>query len=210
MSYDNDMSGALFKNNKKEKPTHPDYTVKCEISGFEFWISAWIKEGKDGKFMSLAFKEKETPNPIKAPPATRRDSDLDMHSTTLYEPAQAHRIIESLKPRLMAGQRLSLSVGEEKRNLPQNAKLHATISDIARTCEWAGKKWDAEVWKRMLIAAWCRTRNEAPIIIQALDGHGVDAVYRRSSELTKAECSELLEYVICWAAEHAEQEQTRA
>jgi hypothetical protein len=128
------------------------------------------------------------------------------HSTTLYNAHQGHEVLERLwhwaKPRLIAGHRLSLSVGEEKRNLPQNAKLHATIAEIARQKEWAGKRWDSEVWKRLLIAAWCRTRNEAPIIVPALDGHGIDAVYRRSSELTKAECSELLEFVLAWCAQN--------
>lgn len=128
------------------------------------------------------------------------------HTTTLYEPAQAHQTLERLwawaKPRLLAGHRLSLTVGDEKRNSDQNRKLHATIAEIARQAKWAGKRWDAEVWKRLLIAAWCRTRNEAPIIVPALDGHGIDAVYRRSSELTKADCSDLLEYVISWAAQN--------
>lgn len=129
-----------------------------------------------------------------------------MHTIVLVNAHQGHEVLESLwrwaKPRLLADQRLSLSVTEEKRNVAQNAKLHATISEIARQKDWAGKRWDADVWKRLLIAAWCRTRNEAPIILPALDGNGIDAVYRRSSELTKAECSELLEFVIAWAAQN--------
>ena len=38
-------SGALFKNDKKEKPSHPDYQGDCTIRGRKFWMSAWIKEG---------------------------------------------------------------------------------------------------------------------------------------------------------------------
>jgi Protein of unknown function (DUF1194) len=37
------VSGALFKNDKKEKPSHPDYRGDAMIKGRKFWVSAWIK-----------------------------------------------------------------------------------------------------------------------------------------------------------------------
>lgn len=55
-----DNSGSLFKNNRKEKDTHPDYNGSCRIEGRDYWISAWLKEGKDGgKYFSFAFKRKD-------------------------------------------------------------------------------------------------------------------------------------------------------
>ena len=54
-----DGSGALFKNNRKEKDTHPDYRGDAKINGQDYWLSAWIKEGKNGKFFSLSIQPKE-------------------------------------------------------------------------------------------------------------------------------------------------------
>lgn len=59
MSYDNTNSGVLFKNDRKEKPSHPDYKGSVNVDGVEFWLSAWIKTGQKGKFMSLSVKPKE-------------------------------------------------------------------------------------------------------------------------------------------------------
>jgi hypothetical protein len=57
--YDNELRGVLFKNDRKEQPNHADYKGSATINGQEMWISAWIKEGKSGKFMSLSFKPKD-------------------------------------------------------------------------------------------------------------------------------------------------------
>jgi hypothetical protein len=61
IAYDNNLTGALFKNNKRENDRHPLYRGSCEINGQKFWISAWLKtsERTGEKFMSLAFKPAE-------------------------------------------------------------------------------------------------------------------------------------------------------
>jgi len=91
---------------------------------------------------------------------------------------------------------------QETRSLAENAMLHALLGQISREVEWAGKKRDVETWKRLLTAAWCRARGEHVEMLPALDGHGVDIVFRRTSQLTRSECAELIEYVLAWSAEH--------
>jgi hypothetical protein len=57
--YDNTDRGVLFKNDRKEQDNHPDYKGSINVGGTDFWLSAWIKEGQKGKFMSLSIKPKE-------------------------------------------------------------------------------------------------------------------------------------------------------
>ncbi len=70
--------GSLFKNDKKETENHPDYRGDILIDGQEYWLSAWIKEGKNGKFMSLSAKLKDAKpaKTTKAPPIPGIPGDI--------------------------------------------------------------------------------------------------------------------------------------
>lgn len=122
----------------------------------------------------------------------------------LINPVQARQPFENAwnmaKALLMAGHKLTLEVKPETRNGEQNALLHATLTEIAKTREWAGQKRDVETWKRLLVAAWLRARGESVEVLPALDGHGVDVVFRRTSNLTKGECAELIDFIQAWEA----------
>lgn len=69
--YDNTNRGVLFKNDRKEKDSHPDYKGNIDVNGVEFWLSAWIKNGAKGKFMSLSVQPKEQQQ---APAHTQRQA----------------------------------------------------------------------------------------------------------------------------------------
>lgn len=57
MAYEQkDNSGSLFKNDRKESDTHPDYKGSALLNGVEHWVDAWINEKRDGSGKYLAFK----------------------------------------------------------------------------------------------------------------------------------------------------------
>ena len=94
-----------------------------------------------------------------------------------------------------------LTLTEETRLGRQNRLLHAVISDVAEQLEWGGGKQEVEVWKRLLVAAWMRATGRQVSLYPAVDGQGFDALYQRTSKLSKLECSELIEYIQAWATE---------
>jgi hypothetical protein len=72
-----DNSGVLFKNDKKEQEKHPDYKGSIMVDGNEYWLSAWIKDGKTGKFMGLAVSPKDgQPPATKSMPSDLKDDDI--------------------------------------------------------------------------------------------------------------------------------------
>ncbi len=97
-----------------------------------------------------------------------------------------------------------VEVREPTRNLDINAALHAMLGEIAERCEWAGRRWDIDTWKRLLVAAFMRATGEQTVILPAIDGHGVDVVFRRTSAMTQREMRELMAFIEAWRAERPE------
>jgi hypothetical protein len=71
-----DNSGVLFSNDKREKETAPHYKGNITVAGVDYWLSAWVKEGKNGKFLGLAVNPKDAQPPASNPRKAVIDNDL--------------------------------------------------------------------------------------------------------------------------------------
>ncbi len=67
-----ELTGSLFKA-EKDKPDDRDYSGQAKIGDALYWISGYVREGKQGrKYLSLRFKpQQERPANQSARPATR-------------------------------------------------------------------------------------------------------------------------------------------
>lgn len=85
-NYDNTNSGMLAKNDRKEKDTHPDYRGVINVDGVDYWLSAWIKVGRDGskmqgqKYFSLSVKAKDEQQAKPAPKGSQGSGFDDIDS----------------------------------------------------------------------------------------------------------------------------------
>lgn len=83
MAYDNSNSGTMGRNKDRDQPDAnpkwPEYKGKANIGGVDYWISGWVRAGKDGsKFFSLKFKQKgENHQPQSRPQAQAPAADFD-------------------------------------------------------------------------------------------------------------------------------------
>ena len=79
MAYEvRELSGSLFKNEKKTEEKHPQMQGSCLIDGVEYYISAWTKEGAKGRWQSLAFKRKDAKPDAKPAPTSIEQMDDDI------------------------------------------------------------------------------------------------------------------------------------
>lgn len=105
--------------------------------------------------------------------------------------ARAKQLIE------MAPHAAVLNIKAAARTSDQNAKMWAMLSDIARA-KPDGRVLTTEVWKALFMNAAGFTCEFEP----TLDGRGVIPLGFKSSRLNKAEFSDLIEAIHCFAAEH--------
>lgn len=91
-----------------------------------------------------------------------------------------------------------VKIEEPKRTLDQNALLWPVLTAIATQIQHHGEYRTPDEWKGLFMHACGKEVRFLP----ALDGKGFVPFGMRSSQLSKAEFSELLEFIFAWCAEY--------
>ena len=85
-----------------------------------------------------------------------------------------------------------------KRSIPQNARLHAMLTEVAMQVPWHGLKLSVDDWKLLMMASLKQEMRLVP----NLDGTGFVNLGRSTSKLTKDECTQLIELIAAFGANH--------
>lgn len=85
-----------------------------------------------------------------------------------------------------------------KRSLPQNDRMWAMLTDIARQVPWHGLTLKPDDWKLIFLDGLKRELRAVP----NLDGTGFVNIGRSSSDLTKQEMTDLIELIFAFGAQH--------
>ena len=89
-----------------------------------------------------------------------------------------------------------VEIKEPKRSTDQNAKMWACLSDIAAQKTHHGVRLSPEDWKILFMSALKQEVRMVP----NLEGNGLVTLGRSTSDLSKAEFSDLLEIIHAWGA----------
>lgn len=109
-----------------------------------------------------------------------------------------NRIIDAIR---VAPVGMVVEIKEPTRSLEQNAKLHAMLSDLSTQVEWHGMKLHMDVWKRLCTAAMLRELGESPMLVPAIDGHGIEIIYEKTSIMGVKMMVDMIEWVYAFGAE---------
>lgn len=85
-----------------------------------------------------------------------------------------------------------------KRSLPQNDRMWAMLTEVAAQLPWHGIKLSADDWKLLFLDSLKRELRMVP----NLDGNGFVNLGRSSSDLSKAEMTDLIEIIAAFGANH--------
>lgn len=91
-----------------------------------------------------------------------------------------------------------VDVRHAKRTVPMNARMWAMLTDVSRQATHAGQRFTPNDWKTIFTAALRRELRMVP----NLTGDGMVLLGERTSEMTKAEHSDLMELIAAWGAEN--------
>lgn len=90
----------------------------------------------------------------------------------------------------------TFEVRPKRRSTDQNSLMWSLLGQISRQVDWYGQKLSSEDWKDVLTASMRRTR-----VVPGIDQGTFVPLGMRTSQMSKAELSDLLELMIAFGTE---------
>ena len=90
----------------------------------------------------------------------------------------------------------AITISEPTRSTDQNARMWASLNDIATQVVWHGRKLDSESWKHIFSSSLKKMD-----VVPNLEGTGFVALGLSTSKMSKRELSDLLELIYSFGAE---------
>lgn len=84
-----------------------------------------------------------------------------------------------------------------KRSNDQNRRMWAMLGEVSRQVEYYGQKRTPDAWKDIFSAALREVE-----AVPSIDGRGIVQIGLRTSKMTKAQMSDLMELITAYGAEH--------
>ena len=95
-----------------------------------------------------------------------------------------------------------VTVQGPQRTLPQNRKMHVMIQEVADQVDWDGARRSLDNWKRRFMDALDRHLSHESEILSSLDGDGYVRLNRSTTDLSVAECEQMIELIFAFGANH--------
>jgi NinB protein len=113
----------------------------------------------------------------------------------IYDQTDRDRVINWIK---LAPIETRVEIKGPKRTLPQNDRMWAMLTDVATQKEHAGRKYKPDQWKVLFMHACGREVQFIP----SLDNSTFIPWGQSSSDLSKQEMTDLIEFMFAWGAEN--------
>lgn len=93
-------------------------------------------------------------------------------------------------------------VAPATRSLDQNAKLHAMLTDLARShVTWAGKRRTVDEWKALIVSAHSVATQSGGEVVPGIEGEFV-AIRESTASMSVRRAASLIEYLIAFCVEN--------
>lgn len=113
----------------------------------------------------------------------------------IYDEKDRQRVLDWIK---LAPIETRVEIKGPKRTLPQNDRLWAMLTDVAIQKEHAGRKYKPDQWKILFMHACGREVQFLP----SLDNSTFIPWGQSSSDLSKSEMTDLIEFLFMWGAQN--------